>query len=388
MSGRGPHPLATVVVTSYNYGRFLAEAIDSALDQTYAATEVIVVDDGSTDDSRDVIEGYGGRITAILKENGGQGSSFNVGFAASQGSPVLFLDSDDILAPTAVDRAAAAFQDQRVVHVHSPLWEIDEAGKRSSVLIPDQTLSDGDLRDLAIETGPCACVSAPTTGNAWSRRFLEQILPMPEREYITSPDAYLRTLSPLFGRIVRLDEPLGSVRLHGANVYNCKPASERVQHDRALYDRRCELLSEYLARQGVIRDPSVWKQGNEDYEWLCRFGLAVKEVKSVVPEGATFVLVDDQWWGDNWGNSEIVAGRRQLPFLERNGEYWGNPSDSSTAIAELERLRASGASHVVFAWPAFWWLDHYAGFAGWLRDNFSCVLDNERVLAFDLAAPS
>ena len=64
--------LATIILNNYNYGRFLKDAIDSALNQTYPRTEVIVVDDGSTDDSRTIIAGYGSRITPILKETGGR----------------------------------------------------------------------------------------------------------------------------------------------------------------------------------------------------------------------------------------------------------------------------------------------------------------------------
>src|SRR5215217_1250210 len=99
--GHGPthEPFVSVVVNNYNYGRFLGEAIDSALAQTYPRTEVVVVDDGSTDDSCSVIAGYDGRVVPVLKENGGQASAFNAGFAASRGDIVIFLDADDYLFP-------------------------------------------------------------------------------------------------------------------------------------------------------------------------------------------------------------------------------------------------------------------------------------------------
>ena len=78
----------SVIINNYNYGHFLGAAIDSALTQTYAPIEVVVVDDGSTDDSRNVIAGYGSRIRAVLKVNGGQASAFNAGFAASTGAVI------------------------------------------------------------------------------------------------------------------------------------------------------------------------------------------------------------------------------------------------------------------------------------------------------------
>ena len=66
------------------------------------------------------------------------------------------------------------------------------------------------------------------------------------------------------------------------------------------------------------------------------------------------------------------------------GQYWGAPPDDATAIKELERLQRSGASFMVFAWPAFWWFDHYPGLCEHLRSKFRCVLENERLVALDL----
>ena len=90
----GP-PLATILINNYNYAPFLREAIESALSQTYHPIEIIVVDDGSTDNSRAIISSYGTKLTAIFKENGGQASAFNAGVAAGNGDLYFFLDSDD-----------------------------------------------------------------------------------------------------------------------------------------------------------------------------------------------------------------------------------------------------------------------------------------------------
>src|SRR5262245_61790443 len=95
-------PSASVVTNNHNYERFPVESIDSALGQSHRDTEVVVVDDGSSDRSPEIIRSYGSRIRHVLKPNGGQGSALNAGFAAARGDVIIFLDADDALHPHAV----------------------------------------------------------------------------------------------------------------------------------------------------------------------------------------------------------------------------------------------------------------------------------------------
>src|SRR5713101_7004789 len=104
-------PLASIIINNYNYAGFLRDAIDSALNQTYPDTEVIVVDDGSTDGSREVITEYRDRIIPVFKENGGQTSALNVAFRISRGQVVHFVDADDALLPAAVERVVQVCRD-------------------------------------------------------------------------------------------------------------------------------------------------------------------------------------------------------------------------------------------------------------------------------------
>ena len=125
----------SIIVDNYNYGRFLGIAIESALAQTWKNLEVIVVDDGSTDESPEVISRYVGRITAIRKENGGQASAFNVGFQHSSGQLVIFLDADDVLYPNCVACVVARYR-AGISKIQYRLDTIDAAGRNMSMPFP------------------------------------------------------------------------------------------------------------------------------------------------------------------------------------------------------------------------------------------------------------
>jgi hypothetical protein len=107
--------------------------------------------------------------------------------------------------------------------------------------------------------------------------------------------------------------------------------------------------------------------------------LAAQELAALIPPGHTIILVDEEEFG-----AKVGAGQRRIPFMERNGQFWGAPPDDDTAIREFERLREGGAVFMIFGWPAFWWLDYYSGLHEYLRARFPCVLRNERLVVFDL----
>lgn len=102
-------PLVSIIIPNYNYARFLRDAVDSALAQTYAPVEVIVVDDGSNDGSRSVIEGYGRSIQSVFQDNAGLPAARNAGIAQARGEYFVFLDADDVLLPEAIAKLAAGF---------------------------------------------------------------------------------------------------------------------------------------------------------------------------------------------------------------------------------------------------------------------------------------
>jgi hypothetical protein len=365
---------ASIIVNNYNYGPFLRDAIDSALRQSYPNVEVIVVDDGSTDDSREIIARYRDRIIPVLKENGGQASAFNAGFAKSHGEVIFFLDSDDMLLGTAVESALPLFRNPRTVKVHWPLWKIDKHGVKTGEIIPKEALAEGDLRELVIREGPASHRNPPTSGNAWARLFLESVFPIPELEFRLCVDTYLLELAPLFGELGRILEPQGFYRIHGENRFASTRFEEMLRIELALYRHLLPVMSRFCCDMGLGADLERLKQKT----WCNRLERAIREIAEQVPPGHNFILVDQ----DEWGMSE--ARNPPVPFLERDGKYWGRPPDDETAIRELERLRGAGASFIVFGWPAFWWLDDYQVFDDYLRSHYLCVLENERLVVFNL----
>ncbi|MEO5903552.1 MAG: glycosyltransferase family A protein [Gemmatimonadaceae bacterium] len=371
----GP-PLASIVVNNYNYGRFVAEAIDSALAQTYTPLEVIVVDDGSTDESRDVIASYGDRIFPLLKENGGQASAFNAGFAACRGEVVVFLDADDVLLPTAIEQAMKQFT-PGVAKVHWPLWRAGEDLEASGQIIPAEPLPHGDLREFTLRQGPATSLSPPTSGNAWARNFLEIALPMPEPEHRIGADGYLYGTAPAFGTIASLTTPQGFYRIHPRNNYKHMPLDERVRAGIRSFEQQWSMLEDHALRMGEPVNRQNWERNS----YFHQVRRAVDEIVALVPAGDTIILVDEA----RWAVGAEIAGRFVLQFLEKDGEYWGLPEDDTHAIAELERLRTErGAKTLAIAWPAFWWLADYPQFAAHIRANHACRLENERLIVFSL----
>ena len=111
-----------------------------------------------------------------------------------------------------------------------------------------------------------------------------------------------------------------------------------------------------------------------------RLYAAIQEITRIVPAESSFILVDD-------GCLEapgLIAPRRCLPFLEKDGRYWGKPPDDATAIQELERLRKTGASFIVFTWSTFWWFEYYGELHRYLCSHFPCIQQGERIVVFDL----
>lgn len=207
-------PLVSVIIDNYNYGHFLGQAIDSVLEQTYKNFELIVIDDGSTDNSREVIESYGDCVIAIFQENTGQGSAFNAGIARSKGEIICFLDSDDYYDKDKLAKVVASFLDHPEWVQISHCWISVDAEGVPIGSSASNVLSQGDVRNLLLQWGRYA--TAITSALAYRRAVLQQVLPIPTKR-TEAADTFLAATIPFYGKVGSINEPLMFYRIHGRN---------------------------------------------------------------------------------------------------------------------------------------------------------------------------
>ncbi len=242
--------MISIIINNYNYARFLRAAIDSALGQSYQPIEVLVVDDGSTDQSRAIIDSYGDRIRPVLKKNGGQASALNAGLAQCQGDSVIFLDADDVLLPHAAQRVAEVFSVQpQTAKIQYRMEVIDQGGHQTGVIKPPRhiPLPTGDFirQELLF---PFDLTWLPTSGNAFAAQALRSIIPIPEAVYgKVGADWYVAHLTPLFGAVVSLDEVCAYYRVHASNNYELAEPRLDLAHIRQtiIY---CDYTRRYLLK--------------------------------------------------------------------------------------------------------------------------------------------
>jgi glycosyltransferase involved in cell wall biosynthesis len=259
MSGGAPAALAVdIVINNYNYARFLPAAIEGACGQSHDPVRVIVVDDGSTDGSRELLRGYQDRVTVVLKENGGQASALNAGMERCEGDVVLFLDADDTLRPEAAARVAAAFAaDEGVAKAQFRMEVIDAEGRPTGVLKPPVhiPMPSGDERAAELAF-PFDLAWLPTSANAFRVEALRRILPIPELAYpVCGADWYLIHLATLLGDVASLEEVSGAYRVHGANNYEPEAPSLDLDHVRETIGYARATAAELLRLAGELGLP-------------------------------------------------------------------------------------------------------------------------------------
>jgi glycosyltransferase involved in cell wall biosynthesis len=242
--------LVSVLIANHNYARYLAAAIDSALGQSHADVEVVVVDDGSTDDSRDVIRSYGDRVVSLFQPQRGQVAALNAAFERSHGELVCLLDADDVFLPDKVERVLRAWRScPQACLVHHRMQIIDANGRPLHKPFPRRVLQ-GDLRDRVARSGGWF-LHAPSGALSFPRSFAERLFPVPTHGAAPGPevDTYLARPAALIAPVVGLPDALTLYRIHGANRgATAARASRSAAHSLARLRREAAALADVMEK--------------------------------------------------------------------------------------------------------------------------------------------
>jgi glycosyltransferase involved in cell wall biosynthesis len=411
----------------YNGENFVREAIESILGQTFGDFELVLSDNASTDSTEEICREYAhldARVTYHRNaENIGASGNYTRAFELTRGEYFKWAAHDDVCLPGFLASCVHVLDaDPSVVLCCARTRTIDAhgcPGKRW----PSRPAAAADDPATRFQEVLARNDTFPIWG-VMRREVLERT---PLLGSYPEHDRPLLAELSLYGRFHEIDEFLFLEREHvgrSVRAYDARRPHEAV----VWYDPRqagklifpaWRLLREYLAavrraplsagerarchlligrwamrsRRELLRDLQLAAargrgvgpllaghyERRKRRQWSRRAGRVARDLEALVPRHHPLILVDEARF-----DPEIFRRWRTIPFLERGGAYAGPPTDERTAIRELERLRRAGAGFVAFAWPAFWWLDHYAEFHGYLQGRFRCLLRNKRVVLFDL----
>ncbi|MEI7475131.1 MAG: glycosyltransferase [bacterium] len=244
----------SVLIDSYNYGHYIEETIESVFSQTYPQEkiEIIVVDDGSSDDTSQRLEKYKDRIKFIEKENGGQASAFNTAFQHSIGDIVFLLDSDDIFYPDKIQEVCDTYEKHNCLCVFNLVELFGEHIDKQISSTTEYFLQfinklDENLYKLSVADNFSSFLfMAETSGQSFKRELLEKIMPIPE-EFIGSADLYLHVLPLIYDDIYFINKRLNGFRQHHESyrAVNYNNNSELKDIDTNFYQYTINSLQKY-----------------------------------------------------------------------------------------------------------------------------------------------
>ena len=247
--GRQATPRMTALINTFNYGRFIEEAIASVLAQGVAESEVevIVVDDGSTDDTRARVEHFGNRVRYVWKPNGGQSSAVNLGYEQARGEIIALLDADDVWLPEKAGRVLEAFDRNpgsgMVLHKRF-IWESRDGKLTEDADLPQLSGAFPPGRDDLLRYG-----TTSTSAIAFRKEAARTVFPIPETQTLHA-DSYLQALLPLVAPVAILNEPLAKYRVHAGNLYQFAEAEPARTEARL------------RATAAFVRETRAWMDGH------------------------------------------------------------------------------------------------------------------------------
>jgi glycosyltransferase involved in cell wall biosynthesis len=245
-------PLVSVLISNYNYEKYLPEALDSLTAQTYGEWEAVICDDGSTDGSRYLIKSYAerdARIRYAFQPNGGQSSALNTAYSLSRGEMICLLDADDVFSARKLEKSVSTFRNFPCAGfaIH-PVTPVSARGKVIGGQIPS-VLAQGWVAPEALRNGGRVVGLPPTSGMTFRREVTDLLFPIPVSLRYSS-DAYLMFNALMITAVAAVAEPLALYRLHGNNVYGTTLPTQgdlvkRLADYRAVADTQVKFLWNY-----------------------------------------------------------------------------------------------------------------------------------------------
>jgi glycosyltransferase involved in cell wall biosynthesis len=253
----------SVLINNYNNGRYIAACVDSALNQTTPPDEVVVYDDGSTDESLAILRSYGERIILIEGVHDDarpsrecQANAVHRAFERSTGEWLFLLDGDDLFAPNKVERVLGAVAGQAGISlVQSPMVLIDENGTEIGKY-RDARFHHPDI-NTAIYRHNDVDFFYPTSSMVVHRTALARVLPLDMRVCPElACDTRIGMLMPLVGKVVAIDEPLAYWRRHSGSYISALGRSRWFQAQQTM--RRVRTFNT-CAPDFSVRKISLWQ---------------------------------------------------------------------------------------------------------------------------------
>jgi glycosyltransferase involved in cell wall biosynthesis len=246
----------SVLIDTYNHERFIEQAIVSVLEQDFPAAEreIVVVDDGSTDRTPEIVKKFEPHVRLMRKENGGQASAFNAGIPECQGEIVAFLDGDDWWEPKKLCRVVETMDaDSGIGMVGHAIVESFEDGKERIIALDKaERLRLNTVRSAEVFRLHRAYLG--TSRLVLRTNIARQLLPVPEA-LIIEADEYLFTLAASMADFVILTEPLSHYRIHPGNLFLAAASNPGgLRRKQRVLAALVDALSRELPARGVPRE--------------------------------------------------------------------------------------------------------------------------------------
>jgi glycosyltransferase involved in cell wall biosynthesis len=351
-------PYFTILIDAYNYGQYIEEAVSSALAQDFPAEEreILVVDDGSTDDTALRLRKFGNAIRYLRKPNGGQASAFNYGFEHARGEVIALLDADDVWLPEKLAHIRETFErnpDAGMAY-HRLYWWDGESEAAADRHFIEVSGSVPESRRTLLEYP-----MASTSCLAFRRAALGHLLPVPEA-LRSQADAYLTALVIFVAPVAAVRRYLGKYRLHGANLFQAEArqiSRDKIEHRMAMRTVLIAEIEKWLRKNGHdIRSRNLrayltqWKKAQAQDEFLLDPPGRWKYFRHLLGYPWTYAEImtgRHRVYSYLRAYAALVLGYHHLHLLDdarRKRKEWMATSSEKTVAAVKVKARAAAAT--------------------------------------------